>query len=203
MKKKTSRRSNDAETSEDSRVVRSRNLILKTTWDLLSENGLGGVSIDEVSRRSGVAKTTIYRHWKTRSDLLIDACSQLEASQNLPGTGNIRGDLMILLKGLVEMLNHARWASILPSVIDHAERDPSIAHLHSRLQREHAAPYHEVIKLAMKRGELPKRTDPSAMIAMLFGPLFYRRWFTREVLSAEFATTLVDNVLSSQLQGTK
>jgi AcrR family transcriptional regulator len=46
----------------DPRVERSRRAVLETTFELLYESGVGGFSVDEVARRSGVAKTTIYRH---------------------------------------------------------------------------------------------------------------------------------------------
>ncbi|WP_235845866.1 TetR/AcrR family transcriptional regulator [Dictyobacter aurantiacus] len=58
----------------DHRVRRSKERVLRATAELLTENGLGGVSVEEVFRRSGVAKTTIYRHWAIRADLMIDAC---------------------------------------------------------------------------------------------------------------------------------
>ncbi|KHF34924.1 Bacterial regulatory protein, tetR family [Paenibacillus sp. P1XP2] len=50
----------------NSRVERSRHNVLTTAFELLSEGGVNGFTVDEVARRSGVAKTTIYRHWPTR-----------------------------------------------------------------------------------------------------------------------------------------
>ena len=41
-----------------------------------------GVSIDAAAKRSGVAKMTIYRHWQSRADLLLDACSKLGKKGN-------------------------------------------------------------------------------------------------------------------------
>ncbi len=53
--------------SIDARTQRSRTTVLAAATDLLeSTGGVGGFSVDEVARRSGVAKTTIYRHWPTR-----------------------------------------------------------------------------------------------------------------------------------------
>ena len=43
--------------------------MLAETYRLLAEGGIGGVSIDEIARRTGVAKTTIYRHWPSRAAL--------------------------------------------------------------------------------------------------------------------------------------
>ena len=87
---------------------RSKASVLKVTAELLTESGLGGVSVDEVARRSGVAKTTIYRHWPTRSDLLMEACSQLGTEQEVPDTGSVEGDISTLLTNLAELLLTAR-----------------------------------------------------------------------------------------------
>lgn len=180
---------------EDVRVRKSKDLILKTTWDLLSQNGLSGVSVDEVSRQSGVAKTTIYRHWKTRSDLLIAACSQPQVSLHIPDKGTIKDDLILLMNELAKMLQSARWAAVLPSVIDSAEREEAIAALHSDLQKAHAQPFREVIERAIKRGQLPNKTESPTLIAMLLGPLFYRRWFSRERIDKKFVSIVVESVL--------
>ena len=58
----------------DPRVLLSRERVLTATLDLLTEAGLDDLTIDDISRRSRVAKTTIYRHWPNRSALVIDAC---------------------------------------------------------------------------------------------------------------------------------
>jgi AcrR family transcriptional regulator len=166
----------------DDRVRRSKASVLKVTAELLTETGLGGVSVDEVARRSGVAKTTIYRHWPTRSDLLIEACSQLGTEQEVPDTGSLEGDVSALLTNLAELLLTARWASVVPSVIDAAERDADVAVIHGRIQRGHARPFQEVIARAKRNGEISPSVDSATMIAALIGPLFYRRWFSRESL---------------------
>lgn len=179
----------------DERVRRSTERVLRAASELLSESGVGGVSIDEVSRRSGVAKTTIYRHWPTRADLVIDTCSQLSASQDVPDTGTLAGDVRALLLGIAELLRTARWSSVMPSIIDAAERDPSLAAVHSRIQRGHADPLRAVITRAMRHGDLPATTDLAVVIAGLLGPLFYRRWFSREPLDARFVEGVVTQVL--------
>lgn len=179
----------------DDRVRRSKASVLKVTAELLTETGLGGVSVDEVARRSGVAKTTIYRHWPTRSDLLMEACSQLGTEQDVPNTGSLEDDISALLTNLAELLLTARWASVVPSVIDAAERDAEIAAIHSRLQRGHARPFQEAIARAKRNGEISPSVDSATMIAALIGPLFYRRWFSRESLDGHFVKDVVGRVI--------
>src|SRR3984957_19430878 len=103
-------------TRVDSRIERSRHSVLTAALELLSESGVGGFSVDEVARRSGVAKTTIYRHWPTREALVVDACSRLTAPQTIPDTGSLEGDLTSILSYIAELLQTANWASVLPSI---------------------------------------------------------------------------------------
>jgi AcrR family transcriptional regulator len=179
----------------DHRVRRSKALVLKITSELLTETGLGGVSVEEVARRSGVAKTTIYRHWPTRSALLMEACSQIGTEQEVPDTGSFEGDITALLTHLAELLITARWSSVLPSVIDAAERDLEIAAIHSQLQKEHAKPFQEVISRARKNDEISPDVDTTTLIAALIGPLFYRRWFSREAIDDKFVKDIVKSVI--------
>src|SRR5499425_580739 len=95
MKRKTA----SAGRRPDERVEKSKMAVLSATYELLTQSGLSGVSVDEVSRRSGVAKTTIYRHWPSRESLLVDACSQLRTRPQDPNTGNVKTDLEALACG--------------------------------------------------------------------------------------------------------
>jgi AcrR family transcriptional regulator len=179
----------------DNRVRRSRAAVLGVTAELLFERGFGGATVDEISRRSGVAKTTIYRHWPTRTDLLRDACSTLSTPLDTPDSGSVEADLAALMTNLAYLLRSAKWTSVLPSIIDAAERDPDIAEVYSKLQQIYSAPFAAVIQRALQKGELPTDTDAAMLIAALTGPLFYRRWFSREPLTDDFAAQIVLRVL--------
>ena len=184
-------------TRVDSRVERSRHAVLTVALELLSEGGVGGFSVDEVARRSGVAKTTIYRHWPTRETLVVDACSRLSAEQQIPDTGSLEGDLTAILTNIAHLLQTANWSAVLPSIIDNAERDPEFAELVSQIQRGHAAPLREALQRATRKGELPARTDLSTTVAALLGPLFYRRWFSREPIDDKFVNATIKQAIAS------
>lgn len=182
----------------DPRIARSRKQILEATTSLLFERGLGGTSIDEVSRLTGIAKTTIYRHWPTRADLLRDACSQIGTPIEIPLSGNLRADAHSYLKRLAKLLRTERWTAVLPSVIDAAERDREIAEMYSRLQESYSAPLAEIVRRGIKKKELPKTTDVHVLVAALTGPLFYRRWFSHEAVTDAFAKQIVDLLLPAR-----
>lgn len=181
--------------SPDGRIVRSRATVLQATVALLLERGYGGATVDEVARRSGVAKTTIYRHWPTRTDLLREACSRIGTPLDQPQSGGVRTDVTAIMKNLAALLRTAPWASVLPSIIDAAERDPDMAAMYSELQRGYSAVLHDVLAAAVSTGQLPENSDVSTLTAALIGPLFYRRWFSREVVSDAFAEQVIGLLL--------
>ncbi len=181
----------------DPRVVVSRERVLTTTLELLTEAGLDELTIDDISRRSGVAKTTIYRHWPNRSALVIDACSRMTDSEvEPPDTGSLEGDVRAILTHIAQLLATARWSSIVPSIVAVAEHDPTFADIHSRIQRGHAAQLRLALDRAAVKGEIPSTTDCDAITTALLGPLFYRRWFSRQQIDAEFLEVIILSTLA-------
>ena len=180
----------------DERVRRSKTVVLRITSELLIAKGVSGVTVDEVARISGVAKTTIYRHWRTRSELVIDACSLLSTAQLTPDSGRFDHDITILLLDLAHLLKTAKWPAVLPSLVDAAERDPELAVVYSQIQAKHVAPYLQVIERGKQRGEILPGLDGATMVAALVGPLFYRRWFSREPLDEAFVKIVISHVIA-------
>lgn len=189
-------RSSEPATRPDPRVARSHKAVIEATFELLYETGAGGFSVDEVARRSGVAKTTIYRHWPSREALVIDACSQIASEQVIPDTGSLDGDLTAILTFIADQLQTANWAAVLPSIVDLAEREPRFADVHRAIQHGHAAPLREVLQRAIDAGQLSPEADLPTIVAGLLGPLFYRRWFSREAIDARFIATIVERALA-------
>jgi AcrR family transcriptional regulator len=186
---------------EDKRIQKSKQAVLAATYALLTETGLGGLSVDAVAAKSGVAKTTIYRHWASRSALVLDACSQLSAKREAPDTGSLRGDLMLLAGDLARRLGAARWSRVLPSIVDAAERDAEVAEMHSRLHKGLMEGFRAAIERAKERRELPAGYDVSQVLAAIVGPLFYRRWFSREALDDGFVKAVVEGVIGNAKVG--
>lgn len=179
----------------DKRVQRSREVVLAATQELMSEEGIVGFSVDEVSRRSGVSKTTIYRHWPSRSALLLDACSHLNSWTEQVDTGSLRGDLTTLAAFLACQLQSSRAATMMPSIIDAAEHDPQMASLLAQMHARFLIPIVAVAERARLRGELPPDHKPAAFADALLAPFFYRRWFSREPLDEPFVQGIIHSLL--------
>ncbi len=142
-----------------------------------------------------MSKTTIYRHWPSRAALLLEACSTIGTAPQPPDTGGLAGDLTALAGQLAEQLRTARWAAVLPSIIDAAEREPELAQLHAALHAQLMTPFAVVVERARARGQLLPDREPADVAASVAGPLFYRRWFSREPLDELFVKRVVRDAI--------
>lgn len=169
--------------------------MVAATLELLTERGVAATTIESVAERSGVAKTTIYRHWPGQADLVLDAFAAVQDPPADPATGSLRGDLIDLVAGLAHAMSTGQAASLMFSLIDAAERDPAYAELHRREARARHAVILAVIVRGIERGELPAGTDPADVLDLIAGPVFHRRAVSQGVLDTHFATRIVDRVL--------
>jgi AcrR family transcriptional regulator len=179
----------------DVRVRHSKEVVMATTYELLSEEGLAGVTVDAVARRSGVAKTTIYRHWPSREALLLDACAQMGPHFDIPDAGSFPNDLRALAQRVVEQLLAGPYAAILLSLMDAAERNPDLAALLAAAQTKLVEAVRTILARARARGELRRLPEASDVAALTVGPLLYRRLFSHEPLSEACFRLVIDNVV--------
>ena len=84
----------------------------------------------------------------------------------------------------------------MPSIIDAAERDEEIAALQARQHAGMMSAFGLIAARAKQRGELGDAFDASALTAAIAGPLFYRRWFSRQKLDEAFVRGVVERALS-------
>jgi AcrR family transcriptional regulator len=61
--------------------------VIEAALDLLGDAGYGGTSIDAISRRSGVARTTIYRHWRSLAEIVHEAAMTTVGVKAVPTRG--------------------------------------------------------------------------------------------------------------------
>ncbi len=175
----------------DPRVVRSRQAVLTATAELLAELGFGRVTIEAVATRSGVARTTVYRHWPDLHHLLAEALESVMDPCADPDTGTLRGDLTIVLTGLARTLTTSATAGVFTSMVDAAERDPDIADLQRSFAQERRKATRTAIERAIARGEIGPDVDVHVEASLIAGPLFYRRMVSREPLTEAFVAEIV------------
>jgi AcrR family transcriptional regulator len=160
---------------------------------------VGATTVEAIVERSGVARSTIYRHWATRRDLLLATFHRLMPVPDDPDvSGSLRERLCTLIEAYVQRMNNAPWAAAIPTILDATERDPELAGVRARLQEQNRAPVRRTLELAIEQGELARDTDVPEAISQLAGPVVFRHLITREPTDRAFAHRVVDLFLTSR-----
>lgn len=182
----------------DPRLIRSRDRILSVAAEILRSCGAVGLTIDAVAARSGVAKTTIYRQFADRDELHMAVIDSIEPAPSIGAEGDLLTDVRTWTHEMVGKLRSAGFG-LVPSMIEAAERSERAAELARACSEQRRAVLVERIARAIQEGELPAGTDVDVLVGQLVGPLFYRRFISRQELSAAFVDRLVDDVLGPRL----
>ena len=133
----------------------ARRKALDAARELIVEKGVVNLTIEDVAARSGVAKTTIYRHWPERTALIVDTVNAMFEHLRTPDTGSLRGDLEAFFGAVMQHrpLRQRRPASCRP-IIEAADRDPEMAYLLDRIGSERERVCRTIIERALERGEI-------------------------------------------------
>lgn len=178
------------------RGLKVRAAVLAATLGELTDNGYAELTIDNVARRCGVHKTTIYRRWKDRESLVADAVIDLAAARvPFPDTGDIDADLRELARSFVRFLNSPAGKAVAAATLSDAGRIPEIADAKRRFFTDRFRRAEPVISGAVARGELPADTDPAELVRILVAPIYLRLLVTAEPVDR----TVADNAARAAL----
>ena len=159
---------------------------IEATTEVLLESGVDGVTLDEVAARSGVAKSTLYRHFGTKEAMIALAARGCVVEHPTPDTGNLEDDLLFLFGRYEASEQDMRFPRLLPMLIAAGLRDPKMQEVVDEVIAQRRGPIHTVLKLAQLRGEISPDLDLDAAVATIVGPLTYRRIVERRDVTPEF-----------------
>jgi AcrR family transcriptional regulator len=158
---------------EDPRVTRTRSVVLDAAATLLAERGYAAFTMDALVERTGVSKTTMYKHWPSRTGLIAAAVQTMAIDPAAPDTGDVRDDLITLALDSLDAYTGPRWSG-LASVLEAAAHDPELrASLQSAVSTRFSAP-RAVLERAVSRGQLRAELHVDTAITILIGAIFFR-----------------------------
>ena len=163
-----------SDTIEDPRVARTRQAVIDAAVALLMEGGPTAVTIDAIVTRSKVAKSTIYRHWDTRDDVLIDVLHS--CGPQLPEVtveGPTADALREVLYGVVEMTNDPMTSRVISTLIMLRLEMEGAEDIEKRLEKEQNDTVLRILEHGVEQGTIKPGFDAEQAAAHLFGPMFY------------------------------
>ncbi|MEH1828885.1 MAG: TetR/AcrR family transcriptional regulator [Nostoc sp.] len=161
-------------TSGRPRSIHADQAILQATLDLLAEVGYENMSIEAIASRAGVGKTTIYRRYTSKEELVADAIESLRDDVVIPDTGSFWGDMDILINNAAKKIDSPLGRQTLALIISTASSNPQFAEVYwtkyTKLRREALS---KVLERAKSRAEIHKNADIELIIDLLSGSLYY------------------------------
>ncbi|MEQ4716515.1 TetR/AcrR family transcriptional regulator [Nonomuraea sp. B19D2] len=182
------------------RSEKAEKAIIEATLDLIGEGmGISELSIEAIASRAGVGKTTIYRRWSNKEDLVVDALATLKAPlPPLAGT-SVRDDLISLLDLMRRESGDTRNRCVMNIAMNESDRYPQ---LKARFMKRAVEPRREAMRAVIERGiatgELRADLDVSMGMAMLTGAMM---WHTKWAPAGDLAPDLAERVVDAALAG--
>jgi len=189
----------------DPRIAKTHAAVMQAATDLLVEGGPEALTVDGVVARSGVAKSTVYRHWATRDELVaavFDNCAPDldEPDPSLSGPQALRE----LTRQLADNLGDPSWRRLLPALLLLKIQHAPVADIEDDLADRQQALAESLLRKCVDEGALDPSVldDLGASVALLAGPLMLAALFETVALDAVFADRVTDQFLRAHRPAT-
>ncbi len=182
----------------DPRIAKTHATVMAAATDLLVEGGPEALTVDGVVARSGVAKSTVYRHWATRDDLVaavFDACAP-DVSEPDPSLGAADA-LRDLTRQLAHSLSDPRWTRLLPALLLLKLQHEPVAGIQDEITDRQFEVGERMLRRCVDEGALDASVlhDVDGSLALLLGPLLLAGLFETVALDDAFVEQVADQFL--------
>ncbi len=158
--------------TELEKTSRRKQCILQAVTAALEDEDYSHLTVEDIAARAGVGKSTIYRWWKHKSDLVFDAFKEHTASVfDLDFEQSLEVNLNQQLLKLSLALNHPLGRALLVVMAEHREAAGEFFRLYLLPRREQTR---KLIQLAIERNEIIADYPFELMLDTLYGPIHYQ-----------------------------
>jgi AcrR family transcriptional regulator len=180
------------------RSEESEEAILSAITALLKDKPLRDISIEEIARKAGVGKATIYKWWPSKAYIAFDAFSRrLKEMVPICDTGSAERDFKQQLQSLFAFFDTPAGL-VLRHFLAEGQVDEEFASLfRDRFIRPRREAIGVIFDRAVERGQIRLGLDREVVLDLIYGPGFYRMLIRHEPLERN----VVDKMVSALFQG--
>jgi AcrR family transcriptional regulator len=181
------------------RATRIESAILAAAREMLADGGVDRLTVEGVAARSGAAKTTIYRRWRSKEDLALAVILRMtEEVVRVPENGDTRSVLIAFVERTISALTDSLMGRVMQGLASDIATDTDLAHeFHLQVIGLRMQEVRHLVERGVERGELRAGIDVELMHDMLTGPVYHRLLLTAGELDPGLAERIVDAVLPS------
>jgi AcrR family transcriptional regulator len=175
--------------------------ILRAAIEELALSDYGGMTVDGVAARAGVNKTTVYRKWETKAELIRAALfSVFEMFSVRPTAGDLRSDLLRIAHTIRDFAHSFEGQCLTRlRLLQHPE--PELAKIAKDLNAKQLGELGELFNAAVERGEVAPDVDILLLLDMLWGAVHARIVMKSEAVDDALLGRMVDVLLTAAQSG--
>ena len=156
------------------RSAQSHQAMLQAALELLAEVGFEAMSIEAIAARAGVGKTTIYRRYSSKEELVADAIENSREEVFIPDTGNFENDMDALIESAAQITLSPLGRQTVAMIISSASSNPEFAQIYwTKYLQPRRQAFAIVIERAKARNEVQEDLDPGLVFDMMSGIMLY------------------------------
>lgn len=179
------------------RSDKARQAILASTLELLEEVGFASLCIETIADRAGVSKATVYRWWKNKAEVVVEAFLSTVGSELLFDSGEpVQAALRNQMLRLAKIFNGS-MGTVIASVIGAGQSQPEMlkAFRYGWIEprRKDAR---RLIRQQMHRGNVRNDVSPDIILDLLYGAFYFRLLVRKGSIDKAFVESIADIVLS-------
>jgi AcrR family transcriptional regulator len=179
-----------------SRMAASHAAIMDAVYALLQEKSVRDLTMEEVARRAGVGKPTLYKWWPTKATLVLAMlCERMAPNLELPMGRTAAESLRLRVQRLIDAFN-GPFGRIVAGLIAEGQSEPAIRQeFFDRWVSPRRAATIADLERGKNAGELRSETEPEVLNDAVFGAIYYRLLLRSGPLTRRFGKQLVEQVI--------
>ncbi len=172
--------------------------ILTAARELLAERGWDAMTVGDVAARAGVAKSTLYRRWPGKAELVVDAMAQVFDRLTPIDAGSVRADAEAVIRKLVALWSRPEAQAAFLALAAQSARDPILrkAVREKIIDRQRRLVYAGAA-MAAARGESIRIGDPELLFDVIAGTVVQRLLIEGEPLDEGYLRRFLDLIVAA------
>lgn len=171
--------------------------ILNAVFEILQEKSVRELTMEEVARRAGVGKPTLYKWWPSKAALVLDMFEErIAVKLAVPDAKTAEQAIRAQVAEVIRLAG-GFFGKVAAEIIAEGQSDPTILEEYrNRYMSRRRAFTTEWIERAQASGEFTRDVTPAVLIDLIYGPIYYRLLIRHEKLDQKFGKEVVDRILS-------
>ena len=169
----------------------------------LGEVGYERLSIERVAKRAGTAKTTIYRRWRDKDALIVEAVREelgAIAASTAADAGNLRADLVAHVRAWIANFGPDRISALAGLLLAMRTNGGLATIVREELVHSDVLAMGRIIERAVARGEIPDRRRSDLVLRIPTAVVLQQLLLLTGRADTKFVNGLVDEVLLPMLR---